>query len=414
MIYNVYEAQRRFWEPARAMAGWTIEMLRSSDRGNIVTLPIAASLEMFEANSLTHLRPDWRIEDVLIDGAHVEIVEEITLDTPFCNLLHFRKTTDVVQPKVLLVAPISGHFATLLRPTVQRLLADHDVYITDWKNARDQPRSAGRFDVDDNIALIMDFMRTIGPGGHLFAVCQPSPAAVAATALMAEDGDPAVPATLTLMAGPIDARVNPSSINVFATDHSLSWFERNLVVTAPIGTKGHGRRVYPGASQISAFMMMNLERHVSSQLDWMGDLKVGLFDKAAPKRAFYDEYYAVSDLPAEFFLDTVDRIFQRYQLPKGELEWRGRRIDPGQIRNTPLLTIEGALDDICPRGQTAAAHDLLTGLPDWMKHSYVQDGAGHYGVFSGRHWRERIYPLYRDFVAASGDVHAEQPTANAA
>lgn len=401
MIYNLYEAQRRFWSPARTMAGLTVQMLRSADRFDTLAFPAAASLELFEANSLTHERPDWRIKPVSVGGREVEVTEEVALDTPFCNLLHFRKDTRLRQPKALVLAPVSGHFATLLRPTVQQLLPDHDVFITDWKNARDLPRSAGRFDLDDNIALIMDFLRAIGPGAHLFAVCQPSPAAVAATALMAEDGDAATPASLTLMAGPIDTRVNQSAINDFASDHSLGWFERNMIVTAPIGTGGHGRRVYPGASQISAFMMMNLERHFSSQLDWLDDLRLGLFDKAAPKRAFYDEYYAVSDLPAEFFLDTVDRVFQRHLLAKGELDWRGRRVDPSKITSTPLLTIEGELDDICPPGQTAAAHALLSGLPAELKQSHVQPGAGHYGVFSGRHWRDRIYPLFRDFVAAA-------------
>jgi polyhydroxyalkanoate depolymerase len=393
MLYSLYEAQRRLLHPFQAMAGLGAQALRDTPGLIGWSLPAAAALDLFTLNTLTHRRPDWRITP----PSGGDVVEEVVEETPFCTLRRFAIDGAGRRPAVLLLAPISGHFATLLRPTVSQLLADHEVYVTDWKNARDVPLRDGGFGFDDQVELLIRFQRLLGPGGHLFAVCQPSPAAVAATALMSADADPCVPASLTLMAGPIDPAAAPTSVTEFAETHPLEWFEQVMVHRAPMGAPGAGRRVYPGAAQITAFMSMNLERHIGSQLDWAFDLRPG--QKADHVRSFYDEYYAVSDLPAEFFLETVDRVFQRRLLARGELEVRGRRIDPGLIGKTALLTVEGDLDDICAPGQTSAALALFRGLPAKMKSSHIQPGAGHYGVFGGSKWRGGIYPVLRDFIA---------------
>jgi polyhydroxyalkanoate depolymerase len=400
MLYSLYEAQRRLLSPIQTMAGLGAQALRDAPGIASWTLPAAAALDLITLNTLTHRRPDWRISPPAgEEGQPRQVVEEVVEDTPFCTLRRFDIEGAGSRPRVLLVAPISGHFATLLRPTVSQLLADHEVFVTDWKNARDVPLREGRFGFDDQVELLIRFMRRVGPGGHLFAVCQPSPAAVAATALMSEDADAATPLTLTLMAGPIDTAAAPTAVTEFADTHPLQWFEQVMVHRAPMSSPGAGRRVYPGAAQIAAFMSMNIERHIGSQLDWAYDLRLGQFDKTDHVRSFYDEYYAVSDLPAEFFLETVDRVFQRRLLAKGELEVRGRRVDPGQIRKTALLTVEGGLDDICAPGQTSAAHALFTGIPAKMKASHVQAGAGHYGVFGGSKWRNGIYPVLKQFIA---------------
>lgn len=400
MLYSLYEAQRRLLSPIQAMAGLSAQALRDAPGLASWTLPAAAALDLITLNTLTHRRPDWRLNPPPgEDGEPRRVVETVVEDTPFCTLRRFEVEGAGARPRVLLVAPISGHFATLLRPTVSQLLADHQVYVTDWKNARDVPLREGRFGFDDQVELLIGFMRRVGPGGHLFAVCQPSPAAVAAVALMSADEDPAVPLTLTLMAGPIDPAAAPTAVTEFAETHPLQWFEQVMVHPAPMSAPGAGRRVYPGAAQITAFMSMNIERHIGSQLDWAYDLRLGQDDRFDHVRSFYDEYYAVSDLPAEFFLETVDRVFQRRLLARGELEVRGRRVDPGLIRKTALLTVEGDLDDICAPGQTAAAHGLFTGLPAKMKAGHVQAGAGHYGVFGGSKWRGGIYPVLKRFIA---------------
>ncbi len=403
MIYSAYKTWHDLAAPARWMAGLAAETLRQIEIGDLY-LPMApvaaAACEMMEDVALTHQRPAWDFGPVEAGEPEIRILEETVLETPFASLVRFRRSLQRVGlPKVLVVAPISGHFATLLRPTIQRLLGEHDVYVTDWKNARDVPVSAGRFGVDEHIDHLLQFLRAMGPGTHLFAVCQPCPAAIAATALLAEDADPATPASLILMAGPVDARINPTAVSAFAAERPLDWFERCLISRAPLGVAGYRRKVYPGFVQIAAFMSMNLERHVSQHMDLFRALVRGEDSRADPIRTFYDEYYAVSDLTAEFFLETVDKVFQRFLLAKGELDWRGRRVDPSVIERTPLLTIEGERDDICSPGQTRAAHDLLSGLPDGMKRHHLQAGAGHYGVFSGSRWREGVYPELRRFIA---------------
>jgi len=297
---------------------------------------------------------------------------------------------------------MSGHFATLLRETARTLLPDHDVYITDWHNARDVPLEAGPFGVDEYIDHVMSFMGVLGEGAHLVAVCQPCVAALAAVALMAEDGNPATPHSLTLMAGPVDCRVSPTKVNRLATSKPIEWFERSLIGTVPMRHAGARRRVYPGFLQLTAFMNMNLERHVSAFRMFFENVVTGDVEKAQATRAFYEEYFAVADLPAEFYLETVRCVFQEYSLARGELRYRGRLVNPGAIRRTALLTVEGEKDDICALGQTLAAQDLCSSLRQYLKTHYVQPGVGHYGVFSGSRWKRNVYPIVRDVIASSG------------
>ena len=297
---------------------------------------------------------------------------------------------------------MSGHFATLLRATIQTMLIDHDVYVTDWHNIRDVPAAAGRFDLSTYVDEIICFQRILGEGAHLMAVCQPAVPALAAAALMAEDGDPAEPRSLTLMAGPIDTRINPTKVNHLARERPIDWFERNLTDAVPPWFAGAGRRVYPGFMQLTAFLSMNIERHKAAFADMARALRDGDAVRHAALKTFYDEYLAVMDLPADFYLETVRRVFQEDALPKGELTVSGRKIEPGAIRRMTLLTVEGERDDICGLGQTMAAHDLCTGLRPYRKAHHVQTGVGHYGVFSGRRWSGEVYPKVRDLIAMAG------------
>jgi poly(3-hydroxybutyrate) depolymerase len=302
---------------------------------------------------------------------------------------------------VLLVAPLSGHFATLLRETVKTLLQDHDVYITDWHNARDVSLRHGAFGLDDYIDHMIRFTETIGPGTHVVAVCQPCVAALAATAIMAEDDNPAQPSSLTLMAGPVDCRVNPTEVNKLAVSKPIEWFEKNLISHVPLPHVGYMRRVYPGFVQVSAFLNMNLDRHKQSFKDLYHHLVNGDLEKANVIRVFYDEYLAVNDLPAEFYLETVEKVFQTYDLPLGKLTYKGRTVNPAAIRRTALMTVEGERDDICAVGQTVAAQDLCSSIRPYMKTHHIQTGVGHYGVFSGRKWNQQIYPRVREMIHAS-------------
>ena len=302
---------------------------------------------------------------------------------------------------MLLVAPLSGHFATLLRNTVETMLPEHDVYITDWHNARDAPRLAGRFGFDEYVDHLIAFLDAMGPGGHLIAVCQPCVQALAAAAIMAESGNRAQPRSMTLMAGPIDTRVNPTAVNRLASERPIEWFERNLISTVPWGFRGAGRRVYPGFVQLAAFMSMNYERHLQAHIDLFEHLAAGDHAKAEAIKAFYDEYFAVLDLPAEFYLETVRMVFQEARLAEGRLDWHGQRVDPRAIKRTALMTVEGERDDICAVGQTLAAHDLCPNIRPYRKRHYVQPGVGHYGVFSGRRWQGQIYPLVRNLILAN-------------
>jgi polyhydroxyalkanoate depolymerase len=329
------------------------------------------------------------------------VAEEAVHATPFGTLLRFSKAVDTPQPRVLLVAPLSGHFATLLRNTVKTLLPEHDVYITDWHNARDAPLSAGRFGFDDYVEHLIKFLEIIGPGAHIVAVCQPCVATLVAAAVMAQTNNPAQPRSMTLMAGPIDCRVNPTKVNELATSKPMSWFEQNLIATVPLRYPGAFRKVYPGFVQLAAFMSMNIERHVKAHKELYDNLVAGEVAKAAQTKAFYDEYFAVLDLAAEFYLETVKIVFQDYSLAKGELKFRGELVEPRAIKKTALFTVEGEKDDICAVGQTLAAQELCSSIRPYRKRHHMQPGVGHYGVFSGKKWEGQIYPLLKNVILSS-------------
>lgn len=404
MLYQAYQLQSDLMSPFRLLAQSTSAAMWLNKTEGSVLRKLSASTEVFSRMRLTHSRPAYNLDSVNVDGQDVPVTEEAVMTMPFGTLLRFRKDASIdlpFQPPVLLVAPLSGHFATLLRETARTLLQDHDVYITDWHNARDVPLAGGAFALDDYIDHMIRFIQTIGPGTHVIAVCQPCVAALAATALMAEDDDPAQPRSLTLMAGPVDCRVNPTGVNVLATSKPIEWFEKNLISQVPLPHSGHGRRVYPGFVQLSAFLSMNLERHKKSFKDLYRHLVEGDVEKADVIRLFYDEYLAVNDLPAEFYLETVEKVFQTYDLPLGKLGYRGRLVNPGAIRHTALMTVEGERDDICAVGQTVAAQDLCPNIPLYRRVHHVQIGVGHYGVFSGRRWNQQIYPRVREMIHAS-------------
>jgi poly(3-hydroxybutyrate) depolymerase len=404
MRYTAVQTMSDLLAPARLAAGMANGAI-SLGAPWLRDLPLVSHLsaywEMLARAGLTHSRPDYGLGSVLVAGEETPVAEEVVARTAFGDLVRFRKVGDPPQPRVLLVAPLSGHFATLLRGTVQTLLPDNDVYITDWRNAREAPVAEGVFGFDEYVAHVIAFLETIGPGAHLISVCQPCAHALAAVALMAEDDHPATPRSLTLMAGPVDTRINPTAVNQLATNHPIAWFEKELISTVPPRFAGAGRRVYPGYVQLTAFMLMNLGRHVEAHVDMYTMLATGRRDEAETSKTFYDEYFAVLDLTAEFYLETVSRVFQEHLLPKGELVWRGRKVDPGAIRKTALLTVEGERDDICSVGQTVAAHDLCTGVFANRKRHHLQPGVGHYGVFSGRKWSTQIYPLVRNMILAT-------------
>jgi len=362
---------------------------------------IFALLDVFEGAKVTHVRPPYEIESVLCGNSLEPVREEVVADLPFCELLHFAKDgVQAPQPKLLVVAPLSGHFATLLRSTVQTLLRDHDVYITDWKNARDVPMTEGRFGLDDYTDYVIRFLQQLGPGSNVLAVCQPCVPTLAAVALMAQDKDPAQPRTMTLMGGPVDTRVAPTVVNKLANEKPLEWFEDSLISEVPWAHAGAGRRVYPGFLQLTAFVTMNLERHFEQHRKLYQLLADGETAESGKIKHFYAEYFAVLDLTAEFYLETIDKVFQRALLAKGELTHHGRLVDPGAIQRTALLTVEGERDDICAVGQTSAAHTLCSSLRPHLKRHHLQPGVGHYGVFSGSKWETQVYPQVRNLVLA--------------
>jgi poly(3-hydroxybutyrate) depolymerase len=402
MLYQAYQAHADLMVPVRALASLGAGRIGPPFAENFgIVRNLTAACELIVRAKLTHQRPPFGIDTVMVGNREVAVREEAVRVTPFGTLLHFRKDIDMAQPRVLLVAPLSGHFATLLRATVNTMLADHDVYVTDWHNARDVALSHGGFGFDDFIQHLIDFLETIGPGAHVVAVCQPCVAALVATAVMAQWQHAALPRSMTLMAGPIDTRVHPTKVNELATSKPISWFEQNLIATVPMRFEGAFRRVYPGFVQLAAFMSMNIERHIKAHKELYENIRDGEIEKAAIIKAFYDEYFAVLDLTAEFYLETVRLVFQEHALPLGKLKWRGERVEPRAIRRTMLLTVEGERDDICAVGQTMAAHELCSGLRPYMRRHHMQPGVGHYGVFGGQKWTSQIYPILRNVILSS-------------
>lgn len=409
MIYQAYQTYAdlvaSLQASVRAGAGFCA-MWSAMLSENRVAQQICASYECLALARLTHERPPFGIQTVQVEGRSVTVSEEVVQHTPFCSLLHFRKDEPLSQPRVLLIAPMAGHFATLLRGTVATLLADHDVYVTDWHNARDVPVLHGPFGFDDFVGHLIQFLHCLGPRTHVIAICQPTVATVATVALMAEDDDPAQPLSMTLVAGPNDTRINPTKVDDLAVAVPLAWFESTLIDQVPMRFAGAMRRVYPGFLQLGAFMSLNLERHVSSWIGFYNHRVQGDSGKADVVRAFYEDYFSTMDVPAEFYLDTVSRVFQQHALPLGNLTVFGRRVEPRAIGCTALLTVEGENDDICAVGQTEAAQDMCSSVPSYMRVHYMQTGVGHYGVFAGRRWQTQIYPVIREFIRVNEMRHA--------
>ncbi len=405
MLYDAYQFQDDMIAYFRNAARMVTNPVHSNGYGSWPFAPEAkrtfdASMEMLSRFALSHDRPAFGITSVRVGNRDVPVIEEVALSLPFGDLLHFKKDVDMRQPKVLVIAPLSGHFATLLTKTCATLLCDHDVYITDWNNARDVPVAAGSFGVEDYCAYLINFLEEIGPGAHILAVCQPCVQALVAVAVMSEEKHPATPRTMTLMAGPIDTRESPTAVNKLALEKPLSWFKRMLISRVPQRFKGAGRKVYPGFIQLTAFIAMNAERHRSQHQKLYQHLAKGEVAEAKKIKDFYDEYFAVLDLTEEFYIETIDRIFQKADLATGNFTYRGRRVDPAKITRTALLTVEGGRDDICALGQTAAAHDLCSSLRPHLKRHHLQANVGHYGTFNGRKWENEIYPVVRNFILA--------------
>jgi poly(3-hydroxybutyrate) depolymerase len=400
MLYQAYQFQDDLLAPLREAARNSKAAIehRFLPTVDSVKQHFAAGFEMVSRFHLTHSRPEFGISKVRVGNRDVPVTEEIALSLPFGKLLHFRKDVDTPQPKVLVVAPLSGHFATLLAKTCETLLRDHDVYITDWVNARDVPLEAGRFGVDEYVDYIIRFVEAIGPSTHLLAVCQPCVQALVAVAVMSEDKHPATPRSMTLMAGPIDTRESPTAVNKLAMEKPISWFKANVTARVPARYKGGGRRVYPGFVQLFSFLAMNIDRHRSQHQKLYDHLANGEITEAAKIKTFYDEYFAVLDLTEEFYIETIDRVFQRAELATGDFTHHGRKVDPSKIHKTALLTVEGGRDDICALGQTAAAHDLCSSLRPHLKRHHLQANVGHYGTFNGKRWEREIYPQVRNFV----------------
>jgi poly(3-hydroxybutyrate) depolymerase len=404
MLYQLYDWQRAAMEPWRLFAQAANELYGHPD-SPLSYLPgsknVAAAFDLMTRLTRRYERPEFDIKSVASGGREYVVREVYDVEKPFCRLLHFEKVGAPAQPKVVVFAPLSGHFATLVRDTVRTLLADHDVWVTDWIDAKEIPIAVGPFRFDDYVAYVEEFLRFLGPDVHSISVCQPTVPVLAAVSLMAQRGE-AVPRTLTMMGGPIDTRRSPTAVNTFAKHRPLSWFEAKVIQRVPMRYPGFMRRVYPGFLQFAGFVAMNPSRHMESHLQYYHHLVEGDGESADAHRRFYDEYNAVMDLPAEYYLETVERVFQKHALPNGQLVVAGERVRPEAIKASALFTIEGELDDISGNGQTEAAHGLTKGIPAKNKQHFEAKGVGHYGIFSGRKYREIIYPRIREFIAKHG------------
>ncbi|MFT6917024.1 MAG: poly(3-hydroxybutyrate) depolymerase [Motiliproteus sp.] len=369
-----------------------------------ITRKMLAHLELIVRCTDNYEKPEFGLKHTQINGEEVRVREEVSYGLPFCDLLHFRRIGKHNHPKVLLVAPMSGHYSTLLRGTVEHFLPDHEVYITDWQNARDVPASEGGFTFDDYVRYLIEFLEHLGPDTHLIAVCQPSVAAIVAATVMAERNNPSAPRSLILMGGPIDTRISPTEVNDYASGKDLEWFEKNVINTVPADFEGAGQKVYPGFIQLSGFLSMNMNSHIKKHFKFFDDLVKGDGDSAEAHRNFYNEYLAVMDMPADFYLETIRKVFLEHRLPKGEMRFEGQVIDTSAVTKTALLTVEGENDDITGKGQTQAAHAILSNIPDANKEHYEQPDVGHYGIFNGRRFREEIGPKIKAFIQARSDV----------
>ncbi len=409
MLYSFYELGHLSVAPLRIAALMQSSMLRSplNPLGDTeVGRTAAAAADLFESMTRRYRKPEWNLPTTTINDVEVAVTPKSVWSTSWCSMLHFERDAaglidargERTDPTVLIVAPMSGHYATLLRDTVFAFLPDHEVYITDWADARTVPVLGGRFDLNDYIDHVMGMLRSLGPQTHVVAVCQPGPAVLAAVALMAEEDDPCTPATMTIMGSPIDARKSPTAPNLLAEKRDIDWFRTNMIHTVPALYPGAFRRVYPGFLQLASFMGMNLSSHVDAHQAYFQNLVKGDGEPAEKHRKFYDEYLAVMDLSEEFYIQTLIEVFQEYTLANGTMKHRGRKVDPGKITKTALLTVEGENDDISGIGQTQAAHDICSNIPEQMRRDYIQPSVGHYGVFSGRRFRTEIYPRVREFM----------------
>ncbi|MBN9468944.1 MAG: polyhydroxyalkanoate depolymerase [Bosea sp.] len=402
--YHAYEAVHMMVSPARAMSD-AMHLAFKNPANPLTYTPfgrsVAASCELFERTTRRYGKPAFGLAETTVGGVKVAVEERVVWQRPFCNLVYFDRQIGQrrkPQPKVLMVAPMSGHYATLLRGTVEAFLPDHEVYITDWIDARLVPMAAGRFDLDDYIDYVIAMLQKLGPDTHVMAVCQPSVPVLAAIARMEAEGDPNAPRSMTLMGGPIDTRRSPTAVNDLAMERGTDWFRRNCITRVPFPHLGAFREVYPGFLQLSGFMAMNFDRHLTAHYDMYKHLVAGDGDSAEKHRDFYDEYLAVMDLTAEFYLETVDKVFVQHALPKGELMHRDKPVDLTAVRRVALMTVEGEKDDISGVGQTKAAHDLCVNIPDDLRAEYLQMGVGHYGVFNGSRFRSEIAPRISDFM----------------
>jgi len=411
MLYSLYELGHLSVAPLRIAALMQSSVLRSPLNpiaDTEIARTAAAASDLFESMTRRYRKPDWNLPTTVVNGVEVAVTPTEAWGTPWCKMVHFERDAEALvkargertDPTVLIVAPMSGHYATLLRDTVSAFIGEHEVYVTDWSDARMVPVIAGRFDLNDYIDHVMGMLRALGPDTHVVAVCQPGPLVLAAVSLMAQEDDPCAPATMTIMGSPIDARKSPTAPNKLAETRDLDWFKQNMIHTVPALYPGAFRRVYPGFLQLASFMGMNLSRHVDAHNAYFQNLVKGDGDSTEKHRDFYDEYLAVMDLSEEFYIQTLEEVFQKYTLANGTMMHRGKRVDPGAITKTALLTVEGENDDISGIGQTQAAHDICVNIPETMRRDYIQPGVGHYGVFSGRRFRTEIYPRMREFIRA--------------